>query len=61
MVDVSRKIATSREAKARARIYLPADARGALEANINKKGSPLHTAVLGGIMGKLEIFENVYY
>lgn len=50
MVDISRKPSTDRYAHARALIRLPAQAKQALLEN-NKKGDPLHVAILGGIMG----------
>jgi cyclic pyranopterin phosphate synthase len=51
MVDVSEKPDARRLARARARIVLPKETVQAL-ANLDvKKGSPLHVAVLGGIMG----------
>lgn len=51
MVDVSRKVDTKRTAHARAIVELPHKAVVALEdVTRHKKGSPLHVAVLGGIM-----------
>lgn len=51
MVDVSDKIKTLRTAKARASVYLPAPAMIALRnQDLQKKGSPLQVAIIGGIM-----------
>lgn len=51
MMDISAKEKSRRTAHARAEIKLPPDAILALESTqANKKGSPLHTAIIGGIM-----------
>jgi cyclic pyranopterin phosphate synthase len=50
MVDVSGKQLTERFAHARAWIRLPSECTKALTECNTKKGSPLHVAVLGGIM-----------
>jgi len=55
MVDVGHKPATRRFAKARALVHLPEPAAAALKAAVEgghaKKGSPLHAAVVAGVMG----------
>ena len=58
MVDVSEKTKTRRTAHARAEIRLPHPAQLALESH-NKKGSPLHTAVIGGIMAAKQTWQLV--
>jgi cyclic pyranopterin phosphate synthase len=51
MVDVSPKDKTRRTARARAEIKLPPPAVEALKnTSSNKKGSPLHSAIIGGIL-----------
>ena len=50
MVDVSGKAATSREATARGHITMSADARQLVRSRRTKKGDPLETARLAGIM-----------
>jgi cyclic pyranopterin phosphate synthase len=50
MVDVSEKPATAREAVARGRIRMSADARELATSGTNKKGDPLQTARLAGVM-----------
>jgi cyclic pyranopterin phosphate synthase len=50
MVDVSDKAVTVREAVARGRIRMSADAVGRIRAGNVKKGDPLQTARLAGIM-----------
>src|ERR1044071_9207726 len=51
MVDVGAKPATAREAIARGRITMSADAVRLVRSGKNKKGDPLQTARLAGIMG----------
>lgn len=50
MVDVSDKPATAREAVARGRIRMSSDALALATSGENKKGDPLQTARLAGIM-----------
>jgi cyclic pyranopterin monophosphate synthase len=50
MVDVSGKAVTAREAVARGHITVSAEARRQIEAGQMKKGDPLETARLAGIM-----------
>jgi cyclic pyranopterin monophosphate synthase len=50
MVDVGHKPATAREAVARGRIRMSADALRQVRSGTNKKGDPLQTARLAGIM-----------
>ena len=50
MVDVSEKASTAREAVARGRITMSADAVRQVRAGGMKKGDPLETARLAGIM-----------
>jgi cyclic pyranopterin phosphate synthase len=50
MVDVSAKPATAREAVARGHIRLSAEALRQVRSGTNKKGDPLQTARLAGIM-----------
>jgi cyclic pyranopterin phosphate synthase len=50
MVDVSAKPATSREAVARGRITMSAEALRQVRSGTTKKGDPLETARLAGIM-----------
>jgi cyclic pyranopterin phosphate synthase len=50
MVDVGHKAATAREAVARGHIALSAEARRQIRAGGMKKGDPLETARLAGIM-----------
>jgi cyclic pyranopterin phosphate synthase len=50
MVDVGRKPATAREAVARGRIRMSAEALAQVRSGTNKKGDPLQTARLAGIM-----------
>lgn len=50
MVDVSAKPVTAREAVARGRITLSREARRQIRAGAVKKGDPLQTARLAGIM-----------
>ena len=50
MVDVSAKPATAREAVARGHIRMSAEAIRQVRSGINKKGDPLQTARLAGIM-----------
>jgi cyclic pyranopterin phosphate synthase len=50
MVDVSAKPATAREAVARGHIAMSAEALHLIRAGGNKKGDPLQTARLAGIM-----------
>ena len=50
MVDVSEKAATAREAIARGRITMSAAALKQVRARTTKKGDPLETARLAGIM-----------
>ena len=50
MVDVSGKPETSREAVARARIRMSSEALALATSGRNKKGDPLQTARLAGIM-----------
>jgi cyclic pyranopterin monophosphate synthase len=50
MVDVGHKAVTAREAVARGHIRLSADARRQVRAGGLKKGDPLETARLAGIM-----------
>jgi cyclic pyranopterin phosphate synthase len=50
MVDVGHKPATAREAVARGRIKMSADALRQVRSGTNKKGDPLQTARLAGIM-----------
>jgi cyclic pyranopterin phosphate synthase len=50
MVDVTDKAVTSREAVARGRITMSAKARRAISTGAAKKGDPLQTARLAGIM-----------
>jgi len=50
MVDVSAKPATAREAVARGHIRMSADALAQVRSGTNKKGDPLQTARLAGIM-----------
>jgi cyclic pyranopterin monophosphate synthase len=50
MVDVSGKAATAREAVARGRITMSADAVRQIQSGAVKKGDPLQTARLAGIM-----------
>ena len=51
MVDVTGKVATSREASAEAWVRLPPEARAALEGGTNSKGDPLIVARLAGLAG----------
>ena len=50
MVDVGHKPPTAREAVARGRITMSADALAQVRSGTNKKGDPLQTARLAGIM-----------
>lgn len=50
MVDVSGKASTAREAVARGRIRMSPEARALATSGTNKKGDPLQTARLAGIM-----------
>jgi len=50
MVDVGGKPATAREAVARGHITLSAEALRQIRSGVNKKGDPLQTARLAGIM-----------
>ena len=50
MVDVSDKGVTAREAVARGRIRMSSDALALATSGANKKGDPLQTARLAGIM-----------
>ena len=50
MVDVSGKPATAREAVARGRIRMSTEALQAATSGTNKKGDPLQTARLAGVM-----------
>ncbi len=50
MVDVSEKPATAREAGARGRIRMSTEALQAATSGTNKKGDPLQTARLAGVM-----------
>jgi cyclic pyranopterin phosphate synthase len=50
MVDVSAKPATAREAVARGRIRMSSDALALATSGENRKGDPLQTARLAGIM-----------
>ena len=50
MVDVGHKAATAREAVARGHITLSAEAIAVVRSGANKKGDPLQTARLAGIM-----------
>ena len=50
MVDVGHKAVTAREAVARGHITVSADARRLIEAGGMKKGDPVETARLAGIM-----------
>src|SRR3954471_4661751 len=50
MVDVSAKAATAREAVARGHIRMSAEALAQVRSGTNKKGDPLQTARLAGIM-----------
>lgn len=50
MVDVGAKLATAREAVARASVRMSAAARRAIEAGSVKKGDPLQAARIAGIM-----------
>lgn len=51
MVDVTRKVPTSRTAQAEAWVWLPPESRAALEAGQHPKGNPLSVAQLAGILG----------
>jgi len=51
MVDVSGKTATVREAVARGRVSMSADARRQVRGGATRKGDPIETARLAGIMG----------
>ncbi|HEY2431392.1 MAG TPA: cyclic pyranopterin monophosphate synthase MoaC [Vicinamibacterales bacterium] len=50
MVDVGHKAATPREAVARGHIHMSAEALRQVRTGTNKKGDPLQTARLAGIM-----------
>src|SRR5215212_5626228 len=50
MVDVTDKAVTAREAVARGRITMSSEALGQVRAGGTKKGDPLETARLAGIM-----------
>ena len=50
MVDVGHKPATAREAVARGHIRMSAEALAQVRSGTNKKGDPLQTARLAGIM-----------
>lgn len=50
MVDVGGKLSTAREAVARGHIRISADALRQVRSGANKKGDPLQTARLAGIM-----------
>ncbi len=50
IVDISHKSDTSRQAIARGRIWMSADALSHAETGKTRKGSPIHIAELAGIM-----------
>ena len=50
MVDVSEKSETAREAVATGRIRMTRDAARTATSGVNRKGDPVHTARLAGIM-----------
>lgn len=51
MVDVSKKVATSRHAVASARVLLDPETIEAIQTQTNPKGNPLEIARIAGIMG----------